>query len=135
MKKLFLYLLLVCRMPSPCILQYHVPSLACLDPNIPRASKRINSHWVPHFSADVVLSHPKDKQTFSLFIHIMCFLAYDCRINCFKVSQSNNSDVHGFLWSSWPHHNFFKWDVFRSIPPLTHHEFGKSKSSYHFPNS
>ena len=46
-------------------------------------------------------------------------------LNCFKVSESNNSDVRGSLWSSWPLHNFFKWHVFRSIPPLTHHEFGK----------
>ena len=46
-------------------------------------------------------------------------------LNCFKVSESNNSDVRGFLLSSWPLHNFFKWPVFRSIPPLTHHEFGK----------
>ena len=36
-----------------------------------------------------------------------------------------NSDVRGFLWSSSPLHNFFKWHVFRSIPSLTHHEFGK----------
>ena len=48
-----------------------------------------------------------------------------CTLNCFKVSDSNNSDVRGFLLSSWPLHNFFKWHVFRSIPPLTHHEFGK----------
>ena len=46
-------------------------------------------------------------------------------LKCFKVSESNNSDVRGFLWSSCPLHNFFKWHVFRSIPPLTHHEFGK----------
>ena len=29
-------------------------------------------------------------------------------VNCFKVSESINSDVRGFLWSPWPLHNFFK---------------------------
>ena len=43
----------------------------------------------------------------------------------YKKLFCENSDVRGFLWSSWPLHNFFKWHVFRSIPPLTHHEFGK----------
>ena len=42
-----------------------------------------------------------------------------------KTLFCENSDVRGFLWSSWPLHNFLKWHVFRSIPPLTHHEFGK----------
>ena len=59
--------------------------------------------------------------------HTICFLptTEHSSVNCFKVSESNNSDVRGSLWSSWPLHNFFKWHVFRSIPPLTHHEFGK----------
>ena len=42
-----------------------------------------------------------------------------------KTLFCENSDVCGFLWSSCPLHNFLKWHVFRSIPPLTHHEFGK----------
>ena len=43
----------------------------------------------------------------------------------YKKLFCENSDVRGFLLSSWPLHNFFNWHVFRSIPPLTHHEFGK----------
>ena len=56
---------------------------------------------------------------------LLISIRYQCLLNCFKVSESNNSDVRGSLWSSWPLHNFLKWHVFRSIPPLTHHEFGK----------
>ena len=48
----------------------------------------------------------------------------DHTINCSKVSESNNSDVRGFIWSSWALPNFFRWHVFGTNLPLTHHEFG-----------
>ena len=41
------------------------------------------------------------------FLSIYCILYMGgWWLNCFKVSESNNSDVRGFLWSSWPLHNF-----------------------------
>ena len=46
-------------------------------------------------------------------------------LNCFKESESNNSDVRGFVWSSGALTNFYKWHQFRSICPLKHHEFEK----------
>ena len=45
-------------------------------------------------------------------------------LNCSKVSESNNSDVRGFIWSSSALPNFFRWHVFGTNLPLTHHEFG-----------
>ena len=54
----------------------------------------------------------------------MC-VNYAVASHYYKKLFCENSDVRGFLWSSWPLHNFLKWHVLRSIPPLTHHEFGK----------
>ena len=46
-------------------------------------------------------------------------------IYCLHNSSTNNSDVRGFIWSSWALHNFLRCHVFRTICPLNHHEFGK----------
>ena len=57
-----------------------------------------------------------------------CSAGYWCQVcilNCSNVSESNNLDVRGFIWSSWALHNFLRCHVFRTIPPLNHHEFGK----------
>ena len=85
-----------------------------------------------HGALNVNIYFYKHKVPFYLDIYICNILNIthnvQCTVyvlNCFKVSESNNSDVRGFLWSSCTLHNFFKWYVFRSIPPLTHHEFGK----------
>ena len=55
----------------------------------------------------------------------LCNLPPICILNCSKVAESNNSDVRGFIWSSWALHNFLRCPVFRTISPLNHHEFGK----------
>ena len=59
------------------------------------------------------------------FFHFVKCIHYDVLSHYWKYIFCENSDVRGFILSSWALHNFLRCHVFGTMPPLNHHEFGK----------
>ena len=58
-------------------------------------------------------------------ILISISIHYGVLSHYWKYIFCENSNVRGFIWSSSALHNFLRCHLFRTFPPLNHHEFGK----------